>query len=102
MITRGLKIEKYFVEIIGVDSTPFPKPDRRVIEYLLDKYGLAKEETVIIGDGVNDIIVAKNSGILSCACLNGLGKRNDLLNLNADYYYEDILSLNHYFNDRKS
>ena len=49
---------------------------------------------MIVGDGINDIMVARNSGILSCAYLNGLGKRNDLLNLNADYYCEDILEIN--------
>lgn len=97
MIIKGLKIEKYFAQIIGIDSTPFSKPDRRIIEYLLDKYGVAKEKTLIIGDGVNDIMVAKNSGILSCAYLNGLGDRNDLLNLKADYYCEDLLEINSLF-----
>lgn len=97
-ITQGLNIAKYFVEIIGSDSTPFQKPDRRVIDYILNKYGVAKESTLIIGDGINDIAVAKNSGILSCAYLNGLGNRQDLLNLNADYYCEDLLEINSLFN----
>jgi phosphoglycolate phosphatase len=97
MIIKGLKIEKYFAEIIGIDSNPFSKPDRRIIEHLLDKYGAAKENNLIVGDGVNDILVAKNSGILSCAYLNGLGNRNDLLNLKADYYCEDILEINYLF-----
>jgi phosphoglycolate phosphatase len=89
-IAQGLNIAKYFVEIIGSDSTPFQKPDRRVIDYILNKYGVVKENTIIIGDGINDIAIAKNSGILSCALLNGLGNRQDLLSLNADYYCEDL------------
>ena len=93
MIARKLNIEKYFAEIVGIDSTPFAKPDRRVIDYLLDKYGAAKEKTLMTGDGRNDILVAKNSGILSLAYLNGLGDRKDLLNLNADYYCEDLLEI---------
>jgi phosphoglycolate phosphatase len=98
MIARKLNIEKYFAEIVGIDSTPFAKPDRRVIDYLLDKYGAAKEKTLMTGDGRNDILVAKNSGILSLAYLNGLGGRNDLLNLNADYYCEDLLEIKTLFN----
>lgn len=98
MIVRGLNIEKYFAEIIGIDSTPYIKPDRRIIEYLLNKYPAAKNKTLITGDGINDILVARNSGILSCACLNGLGKRKDLLNLHADYYCEDLLEMNSLFN----
>ncbi len=97
-IARGLSIEKYFSEIIGIDSMPFTKPDRRIINYLLDKYGAAKEKILITGDGMNDIITAKNSGILSCAYLNGLGNRKDLLNLNADYYCEDLLEIKSLFN----
>jgi phosphoglycolate phosphatase len=98
MIARKLNIEKYFAEIVGIDSTPFAKPDRRVIDYLLDKYGAAKEKTLMTGDGRNDILVAKNSGILSCAYLNGLGGREDLLNLNANYYCEDLLEIKSLFN----
>lgn len=93
-IAQHLNIAQYFVEIIGADSTPFQKPDRRVIDFILDKYGAAKENVVIIGDGMNDVMVAKNSGILSCAYLNGIGNRQDLLKLEADYYCEDILDIN--------
>jgi len=96
-IAQGLDIEKYFVEIVGSDSTPFEKPDARVVDLILNKYGTAKEKTVIIGDGVNDILVAKNSGILSCAYLNGLGDRQELLSLNADYYVENLLEVNALF-----
>lgn len=96
-IAQGLNIAKYFVEIIGADSTPYQKPDRRVIDYLLNKYSVAKEKTLIIGDGINDIAVAKNSGIMSSAYLNGLGNRQDLLSLNADYYIENLLEINTLF-----
>lgn len=96
-IAEGLKIEKYFTEIIGIDSLSFSKPDKRVIEYLLNKYVSSRANTLMIGDGVNDIIAAKNSGILSCAYLNGLGNRDDLLNKKADYYCEDILEINSLF-----
>lgn len=96
-IAKGLNIDKYFVEIIGADSLLFKKPDKRVIDYILNKYGTAKENTLIIGDGINDIAAAKNSGILSCAYLNGLGNRHDLLNLHADFYCENLLEINSLF-----
>lgn len=96
-IAQGLNIAQYFLEIIGADSTPFLKPDSRVIDCILSKYKAAKEDTLIIGDGMNDIVVAKNSGILSCAYLNGLGNRQALLNARADYYCEDLLEINSLF-----
>jgi len=89
-ISKGLDIEKYFEEIIGDGSFPYRKPDKRLVEYFLNKYNLEKEKVVIIGDGINDIALAQNSGILSCAYLNGLGKRIELLAAHADYYCETI------------
>jgi phosphoglycolate phosphatase len=96
-ICRGLGIEKYFVEIIGDGSLPYKKPDKRLIDYILDKHHMEKGNTVIIGDGINDITIAKNSGILSCAYLNGLGKREDLLAAHADYYCENLLEISTLF-----
>lgn len=89
-ISRGLGIDKYFCEIIGDGSMPCRKPDKRLADYLLTKYKVEKEKTVIIGDGMNDLVLAKNSGILSCAYLNGLGKREDLLEAKADFYCDNL------------
>jgi phosphoglycolate phosphatase len=96
-IANGLGIEKYFMEIVGADSTPFLKPDPRVVEYLLSKYSTLKEKAIIIGDGVNDIAVAKNAGILSCSFLNGLGDKETLLEMGADFYCESLIEINDLF-----
>ena len=96
-IARGLKIDQYFAEIIGEGSTAYIKPDRQLVDGLISKYCAARDKTVIIGDGLNDTILARNSGILSCSLLNGLGKREKLLAEKADYYCEDILEINSLF-----
>ena len=96
-IAKSLHIDRYFMEIVGADSTPFQKPDGRVVEHLLEKYNVVPQKAVIIGDGINDIAVAKNAGILSCAYLNGLGDRNALLKMEADLYCESLLEINTLF-----
>lgn len=96
-VARGLHIDRYFMEIVGADSTPFQKPDRRVVDYLVTKYNAEPQKTVIIGDGINDVAVAKNAGILSCVYLNGLGNKEALLALNADFYCENLLEINSLF-----
>lgn len=96
-IARGLHIDRYFVEIVGADTTHFQKPDQRVVSYIIEKYNASLQKTVIIGDGVNDIAVAKNAGILSCAYLNGLGAREKLLAMGADYYCENLIEINALF-----
>ncbi len=89
-IVKGLNIDVHFDDIIGADTFPYQKPDARLIAYLLAKYDIDKRKAVMIGDGINDILLAKNSGILSVAYLNGLGKREDLLAAQADYYCESM------------
>lgn len=96
-IARRLNIEKYFLEIIGVDTLPFKKPDPRIIDHIETKYKIDREKMLMIGDGINDITVAKRSGILSCACLSGMGKKDDLLRLRADYYCTSLGELTEIF-----
>ena len=96
-ISIALELEKHFHEIIGVDTLPYQKPDGRLIDYLLHKYEVKKDKAVMIGDGINDIYVAKNAGIISVAYLNGLGLKDDLLAADADYYCESLLELNSLF-----
>lgn len=97
-ICKGLDIGKYFTQIIGDGTLPYKKPDKRLIETILHNTAMVKEKTVIIGDGINDIILAKHSGITSCVCLNGLGCRQNLLSASADYYVENILEIKLFFN----
>lgn len=96
-IARGLHIDRYFMEIVGADSTPYQKPDQRIVEYLLEKYNVAPQKAVMIGDGVNDIAVAKNAGTCSCAYLNGLGNKEILLEMGADFYCENLMEINSLF-----
>ncbi|MBW2599746.1 MAG: HAD-IA family hydrolase [Deltaproteobacteria bacterium] len=96
-IAEELGIDGYFEAIIGADSVPRRKPDSGLLIPLLKEYGVGKRNTVVIGDGVNDILLAKNTGTLSCALLNGLGDRDRLLSLGPDYRCEDISELKKLF-----
>ncbi|HPD56529.1 MAG TPA: HAD-IA family hydrolase [Smithellaceae bacterium] len=89
-IVQGLSIDMHFDDIIGADTFPYQKPDARLVAHLLNKYNIDKSKAVMIGDGINDILLAKNSGILSVAHLSGLGKKEDLLAAQADYYCESM------------
>jgi len=96
-IAEALGIAGHFEEIIGQDSSSIMKPERELLIPLLEKYGVEKTETVVIGDGINDILLAKNTGTVSCALLNGLGDRARLLSLRPDYCCEDITQLKELF-----
>ena len=96
-IARALDIEHCFDAILGRDSAPHAKPDHRLLLPWLEKYGARPDRTVVVGDGVNDVNFAKNAGVLSCAFLNGLTGREELLVLEPDYCCEHLGELRRLF-----
>jgi len=92
-MTEAFHITHYFDDIIGADSTPYKKPDPRLLIPLIEKFGVENRNTVVIGDGVNDVMLAKNSGALSCTLLNGLTPRDVLGSLNPDFACEGLSEL---------
>ncbi|HOK06215.1 MAG TPA: HAD-IA family hydrolase [Syntrophales bacterium] len=96
-VLAGLGIRDFFDAVIGGDVFPYKKPDPRIVLPLLDRWGAPPDRTVMVGDGRNDILLAKETGILSCAFLNGLTRREDLLALGPDYTCEDMGELTRIF-----
>ena len=96
-MAKSFCLTEYFDEIIGADSTPYKKPDPRLLQPILERYGATNDKTIVIGDGINDILLAKNTGVLSCALLNGLTERGILLSLNPDFTCESIAGLKELF-----
>jgi phosphoglycolate phosphatase len=92
-LCSGLGIAGFFKQIIAGDSNDFMKPDPRLLLPLLEKFGSGPAETLVIGDGVNDILLARNTGVRSCAFLNGLGNREKLLRLRPDFVIEKMIDL---------
>lgn len=92
-ICSGLGIAGFFKKIVAGDSHEFMKPDPRLLLPLLEKFGAGPAETLVIGDGVNDILLARNTGTRSCAFLNGLGNREKLLRLGPDFTIEKMIEL---------
>jgi HAD superfamily hydrolase (TIGR01549 family) len=57
---------KYFIEIVTSDAQ-FPlKPDPSSFNYIIDKYKLRKEETLGVGDRIQDIKAALSADVKAC------------------------------------
>ena len=94
---NALELTQYFEDILGGDSLPYNKPDARLANLLLRRFDVRPDRTVIVGDGVNDIIMAKHASVWSCACLNGLSDREALLKLQPDYSCEHLSEITGFF-----
>jgi phosphoglycolate phosphatase len=88
-----LGIARFFEEIIGGDSREFMKPDPRLLAPLFERFDARPTQTLVIGDGHNDILLAQNAGARSCAFLNGIGRRETLLALRPDFVIERMADL---------
>jgi len=58
---KALELEKYFDEIVGADLVKNAKPSPELVEYILKKNKLLKDNVVIIGDSMSDLSMAENA-----------------------------------------
>jgi putative hydrolase of the HAD superfamily len=57
-------IEKYFKEVIISGEIGFGKPDKRIFQLALSRFGVSPEQAVMVGDSLqSDISGAKATGI---------------------------------------
>lgn len=57
---------EFFEEIVGPEYQFPRKPDPSAINYLVEKYHLPRESTVMVGDRPMDIDAGKSAGIKTC------------------------------------
>ncbi len=62
-----------FEKAVGGDSYPVKKPDADHILQLLAEIDVNADQAIMVGDGVNDILGAKNAGIPSILFTHGYG-----------------------------
>ena len=66
-ILRYLNMEHLFKIVICSDDVINPKPHPESLLLIMDRIGASCENTVMVGDGINDILSAKNAKIKSIA-----------------------------------
>lgn len=96
-ITDHLDLTRYFDEILGVGSTPYRKPEAGIMLSLLERFHIEPDRALMIGDGIADVNLAKNTQVISCVLLNGFTAREILLSLNPDYACDNLSDLKSLF-----
>ena len=96
VLKRNLKmlgIDKYFKDMIGSDKVSHYKPHPDGILKILELYQLKKSETVMVGDAIFDIQMAKAAGISSCAVTWGSHNREQLSKEKPTYLIDEVEQL---------
>jgi phosphoglycolate phosphatase len=92
-ILDTLELSGYFPIIVGGDTFKDRKPSPDGIEYIIKQSGIEKAKSVMIGDGKNDILTAKNAGVTSVFVKYGFCKDESALGLKPDFVVENPLDL---------
>jgi phosphoglycolate phosphatase len=74
-ILRGLDLRRYFLEVIGGDTTFQRKPDPAGLLHLADVSGTSPQRTLMVGDSPIDLATARHAGTPICLARYGFGYR---------------------------
>lgn len=82
-IMRILQIDHHFDAILGADSLPERKPSPAPLLHLMQKFSSLPQETIMVGDSINDIAAGKSAGVFTVGCTYGYGHSDELKNADA-------------------
>ncbi|MCP4648176.1 MAG: HAD-IIA family hydrolase [bacterium] len=72
------------------------KPQPLILDMIIKKYGLEKDETLMVGDRLEtDILMAKQEGLKSCFVLSGVSRKEEMekIGLEPDFVLDSIAEL---------
>lgn len=87
VILNGLG-SQHFRYMVGGDNGFGLKPEPGMLLHIMEKVGVPKERTVLVGDSTNDINGGHNAGIRVCAVGYGMGNRAKMEACQPDWFIE--------------
>lgn len=66
-VLDGTGLARYFCQVVGGDTLPFKKPDRRVLEQVLAAHGVPARLAGHVGDSSIDVAAARHAGVAAWA-----------------------------------
>jgi phosphoglycolate phosphatase len=82
-----------FELVLGAEEGVKLKPDPEMIFKTLSQLNVAAEETILIGDMLNDIYAARAAGIKICSVSYGFGNEQALRDAFPDYFARTVEDL---------
>jgi len=89
-ILNTLEIKELFEGYIGADSLDVKKPHPKPLLYICNKFGIATNNTVMIGDSKNDILSANSANIDSIGVTYGYNYTQNISYYNPSIIVDDF------------
>ncbi|NTW60760.1 MAG: HAD-IA family hydrolase, partial [Nitrospirae bacterium] len=84
-LLEKLGIRPYFGMIIGADAGLPLKPAPDAFRKIMQDLRIAKEHTVVVGDGTTDVLAGRAAGITTCAVTYGFRSEAELRAAGPDH-----------------
>ena len=92
-IIGHLGLGRYFPVVVGPEKVNNPKPHPEMVETILARLGLRRDEVLYVGDMVIDIETARRAGVRVCVVTGGSSSRKELGAANPDFLIESFSKL---------
>ena len=92
-ILQMLSLLQFFDAVICSDDIANPKPHPESVFVLLNALSVKKENAIFVGDGINDVLCARNAGVRSVAVTWGDVPKNDLVKTKPDRLVDSAAEL---------
>jgi phosphoglycolate phosphatase len=86
-------LSKYISLILGAEDVEIAKPDPYPVLKTLRHFGIAPENTLVVGDMSFDILMGKRAGCHTCAVSYGNGTEEELRAAGADQITDSFLNI---------
>ncbi len=94
-------VPNVFAQIItghDLEDSSKSKPDPYIAQEIMRRTGMSQEETVMVGDAKNDVLMAKRAGITPIVVLTGHLNREAAEALGVTYIIEDVTKIEEVLN----
>lgn len=92
-IVAKLGWQNYFDVSVGGDEAVRFKPDPAIFKVALERLKAKPEDTMVVGDTINDVLAAKAVPITVTAVASPYGNSDELMAARPDHFIEDIRQL---------
>ncbi|TWJ17744.1 HAD family hydrolase [Geobacter argillaceus] len=77
-VLEQLHLDGIFKGIYGADSLPARKPSPEPLRHVMRVCGYSADETIMVGDSINDVAAGVAAGVLTIGCNYGYGEPTEL------------------------
>ncbi len=90
---KRLHLEDCINYVVAADDVTHAKPHAEPVLKTMEENGLQPDECIVVGDTRFDILMAHNAGVKAVGVTYGNGKREELVEANAEYIIDDFREL---------